>query len=317
VDKDARFDNIVALIYETAHNAQGPDTIIDAISLELDVISGATTPGTAQRELVRDFIVRTVSTDRGTGAGETGSSTRSDSALEAPARQPHGDGDDDARQLLRRLATHIERSAAMRDRMQKLEEQQAIRHIELAHMPFGLVWVGPALQVLVVNARAEEILREQDGLSMRDTRLCTWVAVDQERLESALCAAMRTDDRKSRLLAIRRRAQTLPLLATVIPAVSPPNPALDSIGPLALVILQDPDQTGFGLEHLQLVYGFTASERALAEALLRNETVESFADIAGVSRNTVRTHLAHLFAKTGTSRQAELVRLLMLARPAG
>jgi DNA-binding CsgD family transcriptional regulator len=36
-----------------------------------------------------------------------------------------------------------------------------------------------------------------------------------------------------------------------------------------------------------------------------------------VSRNTVRTHLAHLFAKTGTSRQAELVRLLMLARPAG
>jgi DNA-binding CsgD family transcriptional regulator len=31
---------------------------------------------------------------------------------------------------------------------------------------------------------------------------------------------------------------------------------------------------------------------------------------------TVRTHLAHVFDKTGTRRQAELVRLILQSRPA-
>ena len=210
----------------------------------------------------------------------------------------------------------MERSASMRQRMHKLEEQQAIRQLELDHLPFGLVWIGPDLRVITVNMRADNLLKAADGRGLRDGRLYTWLATDLERLELALHAAMRPVERKSRLLAIRRRAQTLPLLASVIPAVLPPDATPAPCGPLALVILQYPDETSFGLKHLQVVYGFTTAERALAEALLHNETVESFADSTGVSRNTVRSHLARLFTKTGTSRQAELVRLLMLARPA-
>ena len=39
------------------------------------------------------------------------------------------------------------------------------------------------------------------------------------------------------------------------------------------------------------------------------------ADMLGVSEPTVRTHLQHIFAKTGTSRQTELLRLLHNATP--
>jgi len=49
--------------------------------------------------------------------------------------------------------------------------------------------------------------------------------------------------------------------------------------------------------------------------LLENDTIESYALKNDISRNTVRTHLASLFAKTGAKRQAELIRTLLASQP--
>ena len=38
--------------------------------------------------------------------------------------------------------------------------------------------------------------------------------------------------------------------------------------------------------------------------------VPEVASVLGVSATTVRTHLQHIFAKTGTTRQADLVKLV-------
>ncbi len=314
MNKDARFDHIVGLIYESAHSAQGPDSIIDAISCEIDTISGVSVGSNSKREWVRDVVFRAVSPDLGAAHFDRGPSSSLHDAMKVPSQASSGH-DGEAARLLHRLTTHLQRSVGMRQRMRNLEEQQAIGAVDLRAVPFGLAWVGHDLKVVKVNARGDDILKMQDGLALRNGRLWTRVAADLERLESALQMAMRADDPKARLLAIRRRTDTLPLLATVIPAFMALNNPPLPMGPQALVILQNHERNSFDLDHLQLVYGFTAAERALGEALLRNETVDSFALHAGVSRSTVRTHLAKLFAKTGTSRQAELVRLLMLARP--
>ena len=110
----------------------------------------------------------------------------------------------------------------------------------------------------------------------------------------------------------------MPLLASVIPVTAPPAGGQSAGGcddRFALIILQNPDEAAIGLAHLQCVYGFTAAECKLAEALLGNDTLESYAVRAAVSRSTLRSHLAHLFKKTGTCRQSELVRLLLHAQP--
>lgn len=49
--------------------------------------------------------------------------------------------------------------------------------------------------------------------------------------------------------------------------------------------------------------------------LRENETVVSYALKSNVSRNTVRAHLASLFARTGTKRQAELLHTLLASQP--
>jgi DNA-binding CsgD family transcriptional regulator len=59
-------------------------------------------------------------------------------------------------------------------------------------------------------------------------------------------------------------------------------------------------------------FGLTAAEAKIALALATGASVPEAAANLGLSANTVKTHLRKVFAKTGTSRQAELVRVLSL-----
>ena len=62
---------------------------------------------------------------------------------------------------------------------------------------------------------------------------------------------------------------------------------------------------------LDALYQITPAEARLAGELLMGDTLPAIAERVGVSASTLKTHLKSLFAKTGTHRQAELVKLLM------
>lgn len=68
---------------------------------------------------------------------------------------------------------------------------------------------------------------------------------------------------------------------------------------------------------LRELFGLTEAESRVAEAYLRVDTVKDVAQLLGVSANTVKTHLASVYLKTGCTRQAQLVRLLMSLSEAG
>jgi DNA-binding CsgD family transcriptional regulator len=67
-------------------------------------------------------------------------------------------------------------------------------------------------------------------------------------------------------------------------------------------------------EQIRWLYGLTPAEAAVALAVLRGEGVRAIADGLGISVATARTHLHRIFEKTGTERQAELVRLILNSR---
>lgn len=80
---------------------------------------------------------------------------------------------------------------------------------------------------------------------------------------------------------------------------------------LALILVRDlqacrspADQT------LQAVFRLTPAEAKLAARLSTGESLTDAADALGIARETARVHLRHIFAKTGTSRQAALVALI-------
>lgn len=64
-------------------------------------------------------------------------------------------------------------------------------------------------------------------------------------------------------------------------------------------------------EYFRRRFGFTMAEISVAFEILKGDGREAVAARLGISVTTVRTHLSHIFEKTGVRRQAELVRLLM------
>jgi DNA-binding CsgD family transcriptional regulator len=62
---------------------------------------------------------------------------------------------------------------------------------------------------------------------------------------------------------------------------------------------------------LSQLFGLTRAEAALATQLSRGLQLQDAADALNISPHTARTQLKAIFAKTGVSRQAELVRLLV------
>jgi DNA-binding CsgD family transcriptional regulator len=60
-------------------------------------------------------------------------------------------------------------------------------------------------------------------------------------------------------------------------------------------------------------YGVTPAEYRVLMSLIRGMSPHETADALGCSETTVRTHLRHLFAKTRTRGQSDLMRLAMSA----
>ncbi len=82
----------------------------------------------------------------------------------------------------------------------------------------------------------------------------------------------------------------------------------------AVVILLDPDRGGAPKHaEFQLLFGFTPTEARVARSLTMGRDLNRTAAELNLSRETVRTHVSALFAKTGTHKQAELVALIYRA----
>lgn len=80
---------------------------------------------------------------------------------------------------------------------------------------------------------------------------------------------------------------------------------------LALLIATPVDRAAVPTaEVLQGLFDLTPAEARVARSIAKGKTIEGIALVHGVSRETIRTQLAAVLAKTGLNRQAELVALL-------
>lgn len=68
---------------------------------------------------------------------------------------------------------------------------------------------------------------------------------------------------------------------------------------------------GGGNDAICRLYGLTPAESTLTLKLLDGLTVDEAAEELSISRNTARCQLRATFAKTGVTRQTELLRLLL------
>ncbi len=111
-------------------------------------------------------------------------------------------------------------------------------------------------------------------------------------------------------------ADRMPAYAHVLPLVTGDLRTRLQPDAVAAVFIALPDEQSGGIGLLAQAFNLTAAEIRTLEGLIGGATLDEIAHRLGIARSTAKTHLDHIFAKTGVSRRTELVRLAMqLSQP--
>lgn len=194
----------------------------------------------------------------------------------------------------------------------KLAAQEGIE--TLAH---GVMLVDARGRVAAANALAKEMLDAREGLSLFEGRLAFAGSGDVfQRLQALSACAPPGHGPAGGQMIVPRAAPKSPLDIFVAPLVAPRRlkdvPWMDLGRPVALVTVRDPDREQKQLEQkLRRRFAFTHAEAAFAAEILKGDGRRAAAKRLRITDGTAKSHLAHIFEKTQTSRQAELVRLLL------
>jgi integral membrane sensor domain MASE1/DNA-binding CsgD family transcriptional regulator len=106
------------------------------------------------------------------------------------------------------------------------------------------------------------------------------------------------------------------LIATILPLSPGENQSSCRGAGMAAIFMQDPIvMPPSAAEAFAQLYRLTGSELRMLLAMVPGLSVKEAAEMLGICENTAKTHLQHIYSKTGTSKQTELMRLFMSATP--
>ncbi|MBI1418965.1 MAG: hypothetical protein GC146_17280 [Limimaricola sp.] len=206
--------------------------------------------------------------------------------------------------------------------MTKNEEQHAeLRVLDL--LAIGIVLLDEDERVIFANAIARDLTPERDGISI-DDRVRIGAAAEARKLRDIFRSFTRSSGAaqsgagagagpsSASGLALPRPTgeRDLLLLASPIPETT------DGRFRLALFVT-DPQRNGLELPEdlVANLFDLTETETRIALALAEGRRKDQIAEHFQVSNTTVAFHLRNLFQKTQTSRQAELIALMLCGLP--
>lgn len=189
-------------------------------------------------------------------------------------------------------------------------------------LPQGALLADVSARVVCANAAAKAMLDDGGAIFLDKGRLAA--AGGSEVLQQAIASCAQTSRSlggPGGELKIPREFPLSPLDVTVAPLRSRGRLAevpWSGVGtPVAIITVNAPEIDRRRREvNLRRRFGLSDAESGLAVEILKGDGRIAAARRRGISDATAKTHLSNIFAKTGTHRQAELVRLLLDAADA-
>jgi len=173
----------------------------------------------------------------------------------------------------------------------------------------GIALIDRIRRVQFANRRAHAICEETDGLRLEGRELIATAAADAARLDMAMRRVL--TDKRGAILRLARTSGRRPL-AVSISSLASADAALGAAMPAVLVLIMDPDRcVELAPEHLIQAYDLTPAEARVTQLLVQGSEIDGIAHKLGIRRETARTHLRRVLAKTRTHRQSELIRQLL------
>ena len=212
-----------------------------------------------------------------------------------------------------RVLPHIRQYVRVRSALADARALGASATELLGNARAGVVQLDMRGGIVAANDRAREVLRRNDGLSDPSGALRAASPDDNDRLQDLLARALpRFGGQGASGSMLVRRPSMLPSFALHATPVTSGAADHRSRGVAALVLIVDPvDRARVDPGLVEAVLGLTPAEARIAVLLAEGRTARQIAAAAGREYSTVRTHLKHMFAKLGVSRQVEVVQLVL------
>lgn len=230
----------------------------------------------------------------------------------AASRQPFS-ADECA--VLTRLGRHAEQSLRLGIRLIEAESANVSLRETFNRLGTGLFMLDDLGRIVFSNATADRLLG--NGLASDNGRLIADLADDREALGVTIAAALRAAPQdiasNPKPLLLNPSTSGSPLALYVMPMRSMLAPEIDQFMVRARVIVLAIEMKSGEAADPALVrdlFGLTLGEARVAALVAAGLGPREASGKLGIAEETTRTVLKRVFAKTGVSRQSELVALL-------
>ena len=227
---------------------------------------------------------------------------------------PHrtAERDPDSVGRLQRMVPHLLRVAQLNRQLGTLEARATASEAALDRLGTAMLIVNAARRVVYLNAAADAIVAAGDGLRLVRRELMTTSAGETAHLHRLLAGALAVGSDAAAppggTMRIGRKSGRAAYEVLVAPVTGVRLP-LDLAGVLAAVFVRDPERQSVPpAELLRQMYSMTGAEARVLQALLSGNKPKDIADRFAVSHETIRSQLKSIFAKSGASSQADLIR---------
>jgi DNA-binding CsgD family transcriptional regulator len=238
------------------------------------------------------------------------------SLIRADASAPHGS---DERRLLTALMPHLVRALDIHRRLLPVSVLDGAAVDALDCLCSAVILLDEQGRTIFMNRAAERLLGAHDGLFVEHGCLVAALQKEREALRLLVLQAARRRSGESLhaggALPVSRPSMRRAYNVLITPLgprhVSPHGPE----AAVAFFVSDPEERTAGGVDALIRFFRLTPAEARLAAGLGTGAPLAEVADALAIGRETARSHLRAVFAKTGTTRQAELVRIIARSCP--
>jgi len=191
----------------------------------------------------------------------------------------------------------------------------------LDQIPVGVVLVDESGRVVWMNRNAVTLISDGDGITLRDGRLeatSNGATPALDRLvEHAVASSQSGEARDPETIVLPRPSKAGSLVVVVRPVDRPGAGGAKRAAKAVIFVSEPKHGLRTSRQRLRILFDLTLAESNLVALLAEGLSLREAASQLGITSESARTYLKRAFEKTGTRRQAELVRLALAAATAG
>lgn len=186
--------------------------------------------------------------------------------------------------------------------------QTALAEDTLARLGVGQIAFDAAGHVMAADREAERLLTFSGDPGAAQVRKLQLLPETGRQLEARCAALALSSEGATATLLLDERRDLWILLRKSDLVLDGPHAAPAVIGTLRLDRIEN---TAAAIQTIAAVHGLSGREAALAHAISLGEPIVEAGQRLGLTRETSRNYSKRIYAKTGTSGQADLVRKLL------